>query len=132
MNCPFTYAIRGSRFKAAICRSNRTPVPSLRVLPIPFAIGKIRRSCRPSADAHWKIIDGNGTLKRGQRTRGGRRKQPLDEPWRAALPIPAGCLLETLSATHGGAVYSMRATDGHSFSAPVNALFRLAKPNALN
>ncbi|WP_370736720.1 Co2+/Mg2+ efflux protein ApaG [Halopseudomonas pelagia] len=79
-------------------------------------------------DRHWKIIDGNGALKevKGPGVVG---EQPLIEPG-AVFTYSSGCLLETPVGTMEGR-YGMRASDGHHFTAPV-ALFRLAKPNALN
>ena len=70
-------------------------------------------------DRHWKIVDGNGVI----------GEQPLIAPG-ATYTYTSGCLLETPVGTMEGS-YGMRATDGHSFNAPI-ALFRLAKPNALN
>ncbi|WP_373187582.1 Co2+/Mg2+ efflux protein ApaG [Halopseudomonas sp.] len=79
-------------------------------------------------DRHWKIIDGNGKVQevKGPGVIG---EQPLIEPG-ATYTYTSGCLLETPVGTMEGS-YGMRATDGHSFQAPI-ALFRLAKPNALN
>lgn len=79
-------------------------------------------------DRHWKIIDGNGKVQevKGPGVIG---EQPLIDPG-ATYTYTSGCLLETPVGTMEGS-YRMRATDGHSFQAPI-ALFRLAKPNALN
>lgn len=79
-------------------------------------------------DRHWKIIDGNGKVQevKGPGVIG---EQPLIEP-SATYTYTSGCLLETPVGSMEGS-YGMRATDGHSFQAPI-ALFRLAKPNALN
>ncbi|PCC98801.1 Co2+/Mg2+ efflux protein ApaG [Halopseudomonas pelagia] len=79
-------------------------------------------------DRHWKIIDGNGELKEVQGP-GVVGEQPLLEPG-ASFTYTSGCLLETPIGTMEGS-YGMRAQDGHTFAAPI-ALFRLAKPNALN
>lgn len=79
-------------------------------------------------DRHWKIIDGNGELKEVQGP-GVVGEQPLLEPG-ASFTYTSGCLLETPVGTMEGS-YGMRAKDGHNFAAPI-ALFRLAKPNALN
>lgn len=79
-------------------------------------------------DRHWKIIDGNGKVQevKGPGVIG---EQPLINPG-STYTYTSGCLLETPVGTMEGS-YGMRATDGHSFQAPI-ALFRLAKPNALN
>jgi len=79
-------------------------------------------------DRHWKIVDGNGKVQevKGPGVIG---EQPLIAPG-ATYSYTSGCLLETPVGTMEGS-YGMRATDGHSFQAPI-ALFRLAKPNALN
>ncbi|MFO7705445.1 MAG: Co2+/Mg2+ efflux protein ApaG [Halopseudomonas sp.] len=79
-------------------------------------------------DRHWTIIDGNGKQKEvsGPGVVG---EQPLLEPG-AVFTYSSGCLLETPVGTMAGS-YGMRASDGHRFAAPI-ALFRLAKPNALN
>lgn len=79
-------------------------------------------------DRHWKIIDGNGKVQevKGPGVIG---EQPLIGPG-ATYTYTSGCLLETPVGAMEGS-YGMRATDGHSFQAPI-ALFRLAKPNALN
>lgn len=79
-------------------------------------------------DRHWKIVDGNGKVQevKGPGVIG---EQPLIAPG-ATYTYTSGCLLETPVGTMEGS-YGMRATDGHSFNAPI-ALFRLAKPNALN
>lgn len=79
-------------------------------------------------DRHWTIIDGNGKQKEvsGPGVVG---EQPLLEP-NAVFTYTSGCLLETPVGSMAGS-YGMRASDGHRFSAPI-ALFRLAKPNALN
>lgn len=79
-------------------------------------------------DRHWKIIDGNGKVQhvKGPGVIG---EQPLIDPG-ATYTYTSGCLLETPVGTMEGS-YGMRATDGHSFQAPIT-LFRLAKPNALN
>lgn len=79
-------------------------------------------------DRHWRIVDGNGELKEVQGP-GVVGEQPLIEPG-ATFTYSSGCLLETPVGTMEGS-YSMRASDGHCFTAPI-ALFRLAKPNALN
>jgi ApaG protein len=77
---------------------------------------------------YWKIIDGNGKVQevKGPGVIG---EQPLIEPG-ATYTYSSGCLLETPVGTMEGS-YGMRASDGHSFQAPI-ILFRLAKPNALN
>lgn len=79
-------------------------------------------------DRHWKIVDGNGKVQevKGPGVIG---EQPLIAPG-ATYSYTSGCLLETPVGTMEGS-YGMLATDGHSFQAPI-ALFRLAKPNALN
>jgi ApaG protein len=79
-------------------------------------------------DRYWKIIDGNGKVQevKGPGVIG---EQPLIEPG-ATYTYSSGCLLETPVGTMEGS-YGMRASDGHSFQAPI-ILFRLAKPNALN
>lgn len=79
-------------------------------------------------DRHWKIIDGNGKVQevKGPGVIG---EQPLIAP-AATYTYTSGCLLETPVGAMEGS-YGMRATDGHGFQAPI-ALFRLAKPNALN
>lgn len=79
-------------------------------------------------DRHWKIIDGNGKLKEVQGP-GVVGEQPLLQPG-ASFTYTSGCLLETPIGSMEGS-YGMVAQDGHRFSAPI-ALFRLAKPNALN
>lgn len=79
-------------------------------------------------DRHWKIVDGNGHLKEVEGP-GVVGEQPLLEPG-ASFTYTSGCLLETPVGTMEGS-YGMRAQDGHAFTASI-ALFRLAKPNALN
>lgn len=79
-------------------------------------------------DRYWKIIDGNAKVQevKGPGVIG---EQPLIEPG-ATYTYSSGCLLETPVGTMEGR-YGMRASDGHSFQAPI-ILFRLAKPNTLN
>lgn len=79
-------------------------------------------------DRHWRIVDGNGKLNEVQGP-GVVGEQPLLEPG-ASFTYTSGCLLETPVGTMEGS-YGMRAQDGHAFTATI-ALFRLAKPNALN
>jgi ApaG protein len=95
-----------------------------------YTIG-IRNSGEVAAqllDRHWKIIDGNAKVQevKGSGVIG---EQPMIEPG-ATYTYSSGCLLETPVGTMEGS-YGMRASDGHRFQAPI-ALFRLAKPNALN
>lgn len=79
-------------------------------------------------DRHWVITDGNGKIQevRGPGVVG---EQPLIEPG-ASHTYTSGCLLETPVGSMQGS-YGMRSVDGQEFRAPV-AVFRLARPNALN
>lgn len=79
-------------------------------------------------DRHWVITDGNGKTQevRGPGVVG---EQPLIEPG-ASHTYTSGCLLETPVGSMQGS-YGMQSADGQEFRAPV-AVFRLARPNALN
>lgn len=79
-------------------------------------------------DRHWIITDGNGKAQevRGPGVVG---EQPQIEPG-ASHTYTSGCLLETPVGSMRGS-YGMRGADGKEFSAPI-AVFRLARPNALN
>lgn len=79
-------------------------------------------------DRHWIITDGNGKVQevRGDGVIG---EQPFIAPG-ASHVYTSGCLLETPVGSMQGS-YGMRSATGADFRAPV-AVFRLAKPNALN
>ena len=79
-------------------------------------------------DRHWLITDGNGKVQevRGDGVIG---EQPVIAPG-ASHVYTSGCLLETPVGSMQGS-YGMRSDTGVDFRAPV-AVFRLAKPNALN
>ena len=127
MNMPVTYAIE-VKVQSRYLQEQSDPSAGRYAFAYTIRIENTGAVAAQLLDRHWKIIDGNGTLKevKGPGVVG---EQPLIEPG-VAFTYSSGCLLETPVGTMEGS-YSMRATDGHSFSAPV-ALFRLAKPNALN
>src|SRR5690554_6754070 len=79
-------------------------------------------------DRHWIITDGNGKIQE-VRAEGVIGEQPLIQP-DACHTYTSGCLLEQPVGSMQGS-YGMQSSDGELFRA-TNAVFRLAKPNALN